>query len=113
MATLTQRQSGLTLCWRQALPPTAAGGPYTITFTASTGESGSLNDVLFGDVFLCSGQSNMQFSIPGVTNATAEAQRANDYPDIRIFSVGQGTQSKTPLTILGSIQENLGGREIT
>jgi hypothetical protein len=48
---------------------------------------------------------SMQFSIPGVTNATAEANRANAYPDIRIFSVGQGTQSNTPLVKLGSIQE--------
>jgi sialate O-acetylesterase len=52
-----QATVGSDTTWRQQLPATAAGGPYTITFTASTGESGSLNDVLFGDVFLCSGQS--------------------------------------------------------
>lgn len=46
----------------------------------------------------------MQFSVPGVVNATAEANRANAYPDIRIFSVGQGTQSKTPLQDLATVQ---------
>ncbi len=34
--------------WRQALPPTPAGGPYTISFSGSDGGSATLNDVLFG-----------------------------------------------------------------
>ena len=34
--------------WRQALPPTPAGGPYTLTFVASDGSSAQLQDVLFG-----------------------------------------------------------------
>jgi hypothetical protein len=54
---------------------------------------------------LCSGQSNMQFymcsSAPGapggVLNASAECDRANDYPLIRLFQVGQSTHSGTPL----------------
>lgn len=46
--------------WRQVLPSTPAGGPYTITSTASTGGTLSLSDVLFGDVYLCGGQSNME-----------------------------------------------------
>jgi sialate O-acetylesterase len=41
--------------WRQALPPTAAGGPHTITVKSSAGESATMKDVLFGDVFLCGG----------------------------------------------------------
>lgn len=47
----------------------------------------------------------MQFAIPAITNSTEETQRANDYPNIRLFSVGQGTSSKTPLTNLVTIQE--------
>lgn len=46
----------------------------------------------------------MQFSVPGIVNASAEANKANGYPDIRLFSVGQGTQSKTPLTNLATVQ---------
>jgi sialate O-acetylesterase len=34
--------------WRQELPPTAAGGPYTITFVGSDSTRAALNDVLFG-----------------------------------------------------------------
>lgn len=47
----------------------------------------------------------MQFAIPAITNSSYETQRANDYPLIRLFSVGQGTSSKTPLTNLATIQE--------
>ena len=50
----------------------------------------------------------MQFSVPGIVNATAEANKANDYPDIRLFSVGQGTQSNTPLTNLATVQVQQG-----
>ena len=49
--------------------------------------------------------SNMQFAIPAIANSSQETQRANNYPNIRLFSVGQKTSSKTPLTNLGSIQE--------
>src|SRR5688500_1993440 len=40
--------------WRLKLPPTPAGGPFTITINNI-----SLKEVLFGDVWFCSGQSNM------------------------------------------------------
>lgn len=91
--------------WRQALPPTPAGGPYTISFTGSDGGSAALNDVLFGDVYLCSGQSNMQFAVSNGFNASQEAQRANQYPTIRVFTVGQGTQSPAPLQELKTIEQ--------
>ena len=44
---------------RQALPPTAAGGPHTIVATASSGATKTLTHVLFGEAYLCGGQSNM------------------------------------------------------
>jgi hypothetical protein len=51
--------------WRQALPPTAGGGPpHDIAVSASTGHNATLRGVLFGDVFVCGGQSNMAFSLP-------------------------------------------------
>ena len=40
--------------------------PFTLTFTSSTGGSAELDDVLFGDVTLCSGQSNMVFTVAQV-----------------------------------------------
>jgi sialate O-acetylesterase len=95
-----------TSVWRAKLPPTAASAaPQTISFAASTGERAALKDVLFGDVYLCGGQSNMQFSVGGNENAAAYRQEANKYPDIRLFTVGQGTQSSTPLQDLVTIEQ--------
>lgn len=92
--------------WRQRLTPTVAGGPYQIGFAASTGETASLTDVLFGDVYVCGGQSNMQFSLGGNENKDAYAKEADNYPNIRLFTVGQKTSSKVPLTDLQTIEQN-------
>ena len=51
--------------WMASLDPMEAGGPHVITATAGN-VSVTLNDVLFGDVWICSGQSNMQFTVPSV-----------------------------------------------
>ena len=51
--------------WMVSLDPMEAGGPHVITATAGN-VSITLNDVLFGDVWICSGQSNMQFTVPSV-----------------------------------------------
>jgi len=90
----TAAASGL---WSVLLEPTIAGGPYTITATSTSGASASLTDVLFGDVYVCSGQSNMQFTVHSVFNATEEIAKADGYPQIRLFTVGTGTFSVTPL----------------
>ena len=59
-----------------------------------------LNDILFGDVFLCGGQSNMQYtphSMNGMNNLTAEVAAADRYADgIRFFTVGMETQCGAP-----------------
>lgn len=69
--------------WQLLLPPTKAGGPYTMDITASN--KITLKEILVGDVFLCSGQSNMvhQMGIHDVTYAN-DIATAN-YPAIRQF----------------------------
>lgn len=47
--------------WQVALEPVDAGGPYSI-YAVSEGSICSLKDVLFGDIWLCGGQSNMLFT---------------------------------------------------
>jgi len=62
--------------------------------------------VLFGDVYICGGQSNMQFSMPAVENATEEMGKAASYPHLRLFTVGQGTGGKAaPLADLRTIEQ--------
>lgn len=58
-------QVGADGVWRQLLPATPASKtPTTIVFTGSDGSAAALKDVLFGDVYICSGQSNMQCVFP-------------------------------------------------
>lgn len=73
--------------WKVALKTTQAGGPYTIT--VSDGTPCVLQNVMLGEVWLCSGQSNMEMPIAGwgkVNNYVAEIAAA-DYKEIRLFSV--------------------------
>jgi sialate O-acetylesterase len=71
------------------LPASPAGGPHTITVQSAGGKSAALKDVLFGEVWLCSGQSNMekQFIQPGqgnIVNYEKEVAAAN-HPTLRMF----------------------------
>lgn len=70
--------------WTVQLDAEAAGGPYTLT--AKGKNTITLNDVLVGDVWICSGQSNMEFQVSSVINAAQEIAAAN-YPQIRHFKV--------------------------
>jgi len=91
--------------WNVFLDATAAGGPYKISVTSSRGESAVLEDVLFGDVWVCGGQSNMQFTVASAFNATAEIAAAANYPNIRVYTVGQKTTSPTPLKELQTVSQ--------
>ncbi|HET9862787.1 MAG TPA: sialate O-acetylesterase [Steroidobacteraceae bacterium] len=64
--------------WSLQLPPQPAGGPHTLS--ARTGaRTQDVHDVLIGDVWLCSGQSNMEFPVSRALDARAEiAASAND-----------------------------------
>ena len=94
--------------WQVALPSMAASLVGTdIQISSNAGEAATLSDVLFGDVFFCSGQSNMQFAMPGVLDAEQQIARADNYSAIRIFDVGQDMnqpQSVNPLDDLFSLR---------
>lgn len=76
--------------WSVALPPLRAGS-YTLTFASSHGgQFAVLRDVLAGEVFLCAGQSNMEFTLAGVFNATAECSEDAfaDLEGLRLMRLG-------------------------
>ena len=52
--------------WEVTFAPTVEAGPYNIVAYSAPHGTISLEDVLFGDVWICSGQSNMQFTLPQV-----------------------------------------------
>lgn len=75
--------------WMTHLRTTAYGGPYTLKIWTDdiAGDSIVLRDVLLGEVWLCSGQSNMEWTpANGIEQAQQEIEGAN-YPTIRYFSV--------------------------
>ncbi len=88
-ATATANQDG---DWRLALPPLAAGGPYELTVKTSTGDETKVADVLVGDVWVCSGQSNMAWPVRNSNNAKAEIADSESYPQIRLLTVPRKTQ---------------------
>lgn len=71
--------------WEGKLSKLAAGGPYTLSI-ASELNSISYTDILIGDVWLCSGQSNMEWTVNNSKNAQAEIANATD-SQIRHFKV--------------------------
>ena len=83
--------------WRVDLEPvTTAATPLILTVTGKN--SLKFDDVLVGDVWMCSGQSNMQFGLSGVINAPAEIAKADD-PQLRLFAVSS-PQALDPQTDL-------------
>ena len=72
--------------WQAEIPAPSAGGPYTVKITGR--QSVELHNVLVGDVWLCGGQSNMEFKLRGAQNGADEVKAAN-YPQIRFFNVAQ------------------------
>jgi len=83
--------------WKTSVETPTAGGPYTITI--SDGKPVKLNNVLIGEVWICSGQSNMEMQVEGwgkVTNYQNELVEAQSYPNIRLLQVQKAT-SPQPL----------------
>ena len=72
--------------WMVRLPAMDAGGPHTITVTGSKGGSAKLEDVLVGEVWLCSGQSNMEWTVAGSNDAQQEIA-SGEHPKIRHLKV--------------------------
>lgn len=71
--------------WLVRFAPLEAGGPHTLAATAKSG-SATAADVLIGEVWLCSGQSNMEWPVRQANNFAAEKKNA-DFPQIRHFKV--------------------------
>lgn len=74
--------------WKVTLRTIEAGGPYTVTI--SDGQKVTLENVMLGEVWLCSGQSNMEMPVDGwgrVLNFEEEKQEANQYKNIRLLQM--------------------------
>jgi sialate O-acetylesterase len=81
-------QAGKDGKWSITLPPVQAGGPYEMTIKGKN--EIKLKNILIGEVFLCSGQSNMGFSLKQCGIYGEEIENAYN-PNIREFTVKNGT----------------------
>ena len=95
--------------WKVNVKTPTAGGPYTVTIKGNN--TISLGNVMIGEVWLCSGQSNMQMAMiyldfwcKGTLNYEQEIAAA-DYPGIRLFTVTRVVADKPQEDCEGSWQE--------
>ncbi|MGB9624270.1 MAG: sialate O-acetylesterase [Phycisphaerae bacterium] len=72
--------------WMVRLDPLKAGGPFEMTVAGNN--KITLKDILVGEVWVCSGQSNMAMTVKAAANAHEEISAAK-YPDIRLFTVAR------------------------
>jgi sialate O-acetylesterase len=70
--------------WSVQLPTLSAGGPFTLIVQGK--KTIVIKDVMIGEVWIASGQSNMTFALDSAEGAAAEVPKA-DYPQIRLFTV--------------------------
>jgi sialate O-acetylesterase len=85
--------------WMVRLKSLKAGGPFTLKINDL-----ELKNVLVGDVWICSGQSNMQWSVKQSDNAAAEIANAS-FPMIRLFTVPRSEINAPQTDIKASWQE--------
>jgi sialate O-acetylesterase len=70
--------------WSVSLPPMPAGGPFVLRVKGKN--EILLRDVMIGEVWIASGQSNMAYALSGATGAAEEIPAAT-YPQMRFFTV--------------------------
>ncbi len=88
--------------WSATTGPFPAGGPFELTVTSGA-QTEKVADVLMGDVWLCSGQSNMEMGI-GVAKDAEKEIAAAEFPKIRLFTVTKRIATTPVETVVGSWQ---------
>jgi sialate O-acetylesterase len=84
--------------WTIVLDAEKAGGPFQLTIKGKN--TITLNNVLVGEVWVCSGQSNMEWNVRNSNNADEEIRNGN-YPEIRQFLVQKHVSSKPEEDVKG------------
>lgn len=77
--------------WKVKLDPLEAGGPLELSIIAA--DTVMFKNVMIGEVWVCSGQSNMQWPVSLVKNADSEITAAN-FPNIRLLTVNRTTSTQ-------------------
>ncbi|MCU1020130.1 9-O-acetylesterase [Stenotrophomonas maltophilia] len=94
-------QADATGRWHATLQPTPAGGPHMLQATSGK-DIQIARDILVGDVWLCSGQSNMELPVWRALNAGSEIASAT-LPTIRLFTVPQAAAVQAQTTFQSAV----------
>jgi sialate O-acetylesterase len=86
--------------WKVTLAKLASGSPLTMTIKGSSGSKITLQDILVGEVWVCSGQSNMAIGVAACKNGRQEVAVAN-HPQIRLFLVAQAQAPQPAADVKG------------
>ena len=93
--------------WKLSVVTPKAGGPYTLTF--NDGKVTTLNNVLIGELWVCSGQSNMEMPMKGFKNQPVEGANMDilksKNPDLRLFTVKRNAAFEPQTDVAGTWQE--------
>lgn len=82
----SKTQADATGLWRASLPSMSAGGPYQLSVATASGEKQVVDDVMIGDVWLCSGQSNMVLQVHRALDSRSEILNSTN-DSIRMLTV--------------------------
>jgi sialate O-acetylesterase len=110
--------------WSVTLDAVSEEGPFDIKVSQPLANGTlvtiTLHDVLFGDVWICSGQSNMQMAVSNIFNATEEITTAGNFPKIRVFTAALMPAAEPVEELLGIIEnwaiaspQSIGGPSFT
>lgn len=74
--------------WSIPIRTPKAGGPHKLEVSRKAGEPKIvLTDVMVGEVWICSGQSNMEWPVTAAANPEKEIDAAKDFPQVRLFTI--------------------------
>lgn len=93
--------------WKMSFPTPVAGGPYKIS--VSDGKTITLDNILAGELWLCSGQSNMEMPMKGFKNQPVDGSNMDilksTNPDIRLFTVKRNSTIEAQNDVTGKWEE--------
>lgn len=90
--------------WSTLVKTGAAGGPFELKVSSEDSElKVGFTDVMVGDVWICSGQSNMNWPVEKALNPETEIEKAKNFPSVRLFSI-ETSASPKPLEDFGVVK---------
>lgn len=96
--------------WKIELPAMAASGPHILKVSDNQNETLAINNVMLGDVWLCSGQSNMELPVSRALDFEGEISRADD-PMMRLLTVPKAALTAPASDFAEPAQWQKAGRE--